>query len=494
MTHTRPSARPWNLAMPLSALLIAALLFACTRDPQHPASETAPVSDRSARTIVWTSCVRLVGLSNSQLDTWRSRGVNGFVCGGPSLRGLGGDQDFTADPNATLEGPQYDLQRAIRHSKIVPRAAARGIDVWLGFRLLNYYNTRTPLADWFDNAGWSKRVLPKVVDLAGAAHALGFAGIGIDGELYPQSGGRTTATWDWNYPGNRHSEAAVRAKVRQRGAQLMRAILQGYPRVSIIDYYDSHFPQSWNELVQREINHADHAYASFVQINLWDGLTSVPGYGPIWFLDATFYKTWHISGASWDTALSYNVNSVLAYLSRHLSNWSYAYARVQVSPFAWIDGDVKNEGSFTAPRSPEYVAEQLAAFRRWSMGGLFGVFAYGKIAGGFDYGPYSDGMRAASNSASNNQPPQLVVNDVRHSDHGITITGTATDDTAIRAVTWQAGGAHGAAPMRWTVTGGDYLTRYEWRMDWTATVPDTTGSITVTARDISGATATVAAS
>ena len=148
----------------------------------------------------------------------------------------------------------------------------------------------------------------------------------------------------------------------------MHAIVGEFPGVEIVDYYDTHFPESWDELVPQEVNGTAYALASFVQIDFWDGLTSVSGYGPIRFLDSTFYKTWHVRGASWDTALSYNVNRMLAYLSRHLSNWSYASTRINISPFAWIDGDVANEGSFTAPRDPAYVAEQLAFFRRWAMG------------------------------------------------------------------------------------------------------------------------------
>ena len=57
----------------------------------------------------------------------------------------------------------------------------------------------------------------------------GFAGLAIDQEIYPEVGGVTTASWEWDYAGNSHSEAEVRAKVRQRGRQLMRSMVQGFP-------------------------------------------------------------------------------------------------------------------------------------------------------------------------------------------------------------------------------------------------------------------------
>src|SRR5206468_3345107 len=159
------------------------------------------------------------------------------------LADLGGDQSFSANPHASLSGTEYRLQREMRDSKIVSRAQARGIKMWLGFYLSNYSpQVKTPLADWFDDNAWSKVVLP-----------------GVD----------------------------------------------------LIDY-GTYFPDGWNALVQQEINSAQRPYAKSVQINFWDGLTSVPGYDAIRFFDATFYKTPHLDGSTWDTALTYNANRTLA--------------------------------------------------------------------------------------------------------------------------------------------------------------------------------------
>lgn len=491
--RARVDLSPRGLAALLSALLAVVSLLGCSgRSKPKAGVRTTEVGAAASRMIVWTSCYQVVDLTDEQLDEWRSRGVGGFVCDTLRLRALGGDQNLTPQREAALAGSQYDLQRSIRDSHIVARAARRGIDLWLGLLLVNYYNRATPLYDWFDDEGWSTKVVPAIADLAGAARTLGFRGLAFDGELYPQDGGHTTATWEWNYPGNTHSEAEVRAMVRRRGKQLMQAIVGEFPGVEIVDYYDTHFPESWGELVQQEVNGTAHAFASFVQIDFWDGLTSVSGYGPIRFLDSTFYKTWHVSGASWDTALSYNVNRMLAYLSRHLSNWSYASTRINISPFAWIDGDVANEGSFTAPRDPAYVAEQLAFFRRWAMGGVFAIYAYGKIEGGFDYRPYARAMQAAARPlAVDSEPPALIVKSVQHTGRNVVLSGSATDDTAIRVVSWQSGTVRGAAPMTATVTAGSYHTHYQWRTDWTATVPVRNGPITMMTRDLAGNTTTI---
>ncbi len=447
--------------------------------PQPPVSDAGSAASRE---IIWAGCWGIVSLTDAQLDAWRARGIGGFACEIQHMAGLGGAQSFSADPNATLTGSQYDLERQIRDSKIVARAAARGIKLWIGIYLSNFYQHDTPLEPWFNDAAWSTTLLPRLGDLAGAARMLGFTGLAFDEEQYDGAG------WDWQYPNNTHTEAAVRDKVRQRGAQMMQTIVNAFPGVDLLDY-GTYFPEGWNDLVQQQINHASNPYARFVQINLWDGLTSVNGYGPIRFMDATFYKAVHLFQATWGSAMTYNINREMAYLSRNLSNWSYASTRVQISPFAWIDGDVANEGEWTAPRDPAYVASQLAAFRRWGMGGAFSIYSYAPL-GTFDYGPYAAGMLAASAPGTvDSQPPAITITAAQPTADGIRLSGFATDDTAVSSVRWQADGASGAAPMTWSVTGGSWSTGYQWRMNWSATIPATAGQvILLTAQDSTGNT------
>ena len=192
-----------------------------TRETPRPDAEPRPRVG-PPRLILWVGCEQdVVSLTDGELDEWKSRGVDGFVCMGERLRDLGGSQDFTGNPAAGLNSSNYRLQRALRDSNVVERAAARGMKMYLGVKLTNYYNPSTPLLDWFDGRGWKTKVLPKLGDVAAAAKLLGFAGIAFDQEMYPQQGGAQTATWEWDYPGNTHSEAQVREQARRRGAEAM---------------------------------------------------------------------------------------------------------------------------------------------------------------------------------------------------------------------------------------------------------------------------------
>ena len=104
-------------------------------------------------------------------------------------------------------------------------------------------------------------------------------------------------------------------------------------------------------------------------------MTSVEGYGAIRFFDSIFYKTPH--RGTWDSALTYNANQIFATFSRGFANWDYASERVYVSPFSWIDAGPNATSAFDDARPPEYVAEQLQAFRKWGMGGEFANYVYG---------------------------------------------------------------------------------------------------------------------
>ena len=199
---------------------------------------------------------------------------------------------FTGDLSQ-LGGSDYVLERTLRDSKIVERGHHHGMKMYLGFDFVNLNNPATPLVEWFDDAGWNRTVTPAVHDAAAAARALGFDGLAFDQELYPQRGGQQTASWQWNYPGNQHSEAETREKVRARGQDLMRAILSAYPDVDILAYFQN-FPDTWDEVVQENVNHVRNAFHGSVQLDLWNGLTEVEGYHRITFLNSTFYKTFHV--------------------------------------------------------------------------------------------------------------------------------------------------------------------------------------------------------
>jgi hypothetical protein len=476
----------------LCAVTVAFALLATGMPTLGGNARAATTTDSADRMIFWLGCDRVVGLTDVQLDMWKSRGVDGFVCMVRRLRDMGGTQDFTGDPAASLSGTNYDLQRSLRDSNIVGRAKARGMKMYMGAYLVNYWNTATPLSEWFDDAGWSGLALPKMRDLAAAAKLLGFSGLAFDQELYAQKGGVGTATWDWNYPGNTHSEAEVRAKARQRGGQLMGTILGAFPGAELIAY-DVELPESWEELVQQQVNGTSNAHANRLDINFWDGLMSVPGYGAIRLVDAIFYKSSHIG--TWDNALQYNANRLASLFSRRISDWEYASSRLFVSPFSWIDPG-PNSGSFDDARPPDYVATQLLAFRKWGMGGEFANFVYGDHLSTFDFSPYVTAMQQASTPApvDSVDPTLNVTSQITSSGPPPLIEGTAHDNLAIWAVRWRDdGGGSGVAKLDWRVLSGNYTSGYVWETRWSIPATDLAPGATrvaITAEDIKGHTAT----
>lgn len=498
MPHASP--RPVR-HRPLPALAVAvavALLGACTSAPDKAAAPKPPATaqpggtdpnNSADRMIFWISHKEFVPLTDAQLHMWKDRGVAGFVSVVQWFRGMGGSQDFTGDANASLQDDQYAYQRQLRDSRIIERMKALGMKAYLGVYLANQTGGTTPLRDWFDDSAWANQVLPELRDLAAAAKLLGFAGLAVDQELYPQTGNVQKASWSAGYAGNTHTESETRSKVYQRGRQMMSTILDVFPDVEIVDY-NAQFPESWEELVQDQANGIKDAMAGSVSIDLWNGMTSMPGYKTIRFVDAIFYKSTQIRGASWDNALQYNANRMYSLLSRRFDNWAYASSRVDVAPFSWID-----EGTtrFEAARSPDAVSEQLMAFRKWTAGREFTNFAY--TFNTFDYGPYTKAMQAAATpGVVDSQPPGLTVQEPRNTGEKVNLAGVATDNLAIRAVRWEVeDGASGAAKMTWKVKDGSYSTSYDWEMTWTADgVPLKKGQnrITVTAEDIKGLTTT----
>ncbi len=88
-------------------------------------------------------------------------GVDGSACTIGHLFKLGGEHRFTGDLNV-ISGKNYNWERYLRISNIVERADKLGMKMYLGFYFANSLNTRTPLAEWFDDAAWSKTVLPEI--------------------------------------------------------------------------------------------------------------------------------------------------------------------------------------------------------------------------------------------------------------------------------------------------------------------------------------------
>ena len=123
------------------------------------------------RLLFWINVKDLQAMTDADLDRWRTRGVDGFVAQSQWLAGMGSNYWFTPVPGADLSDPRYALQRSLRDSKVLDRAKARGMKLYLAFNLVGLDNPVTPLVDWFDDAGWDQKVLPRVSELAGGGPA-----------------------------------------------------------------------------------------------------------------------------------------------------------------------------------------------------------------------------------------------------------------------------------------------------------------------------------
>jgi hypothetical protein len=269
---------------------------------------------------------------------------------------------------------------------------------------------------------------------------------------------------------------------------MMSAILRGFPQVQIAAY-DVNFPGTWHDYVQRVVNGIANASQNSVQIDFWSGLTSVTGYSAIRLYDADFYKATQ-TDADWDTALRYEYSHLASVLSKRFANWGYVSRRFYESPFSWIDGDVANEGAFTAPRSPNYVRGQLLAFRTWGMGGEFANYAYAPLSD-FDYRPFLGALRDASRGGNiTTSPPTLNVSTATAQPGcRATIAGAASDPLAVWAVNWRTNAAHGSAQLtpQSSVVGASTTAAVSWVADGVSLQPGI-NDVTVTAIDIKGLT------
>ncbi len=236
--------------------VLLCLAASCTASGGSEAADgTSPPGEKGAnsadRVLFWIGQKEFVALSDKDLRRWHETyGVDGFVASTQWLNEMGGNQQLSTDPNADLGGDAFTLQRTLRDSKIVARAHDMGMKLYLGFYLANVLNGRTPLREWFDENGWQNVVLPRVAEFARGAKALGFDGLALDSEMYPQADGTANATWAVGYPGNTHPAAETRAMATRRGKQLMEAIVGAFPDVEL-QVYGSSFPDSWAELVQQ---------------------------------------------------------------------------------------------------------------------------------------------------------------------------------------------------------------------------------------------------
>src|SRR3954451_18744495 len=83
--------------------IVASLGLAQWAVADAPATVPTPAASRM---LMWVSCEQVARLTDAQLDHWRDDGVGGFACDVQHLRNMGGTQQFTDDPDASLTESQ----------------------------------------------------------------------------------------------------------------------------------------------------------------------------------------------------------------------------------------------------------------------------------------------------------------------------------------------------------------------------------------------------
>jgi len=271
----------------------------------------------------------------------------------------------------------------------------------------------------------------------------------------------------------------------------MTAILDGFPGVEI-GVYNFMQKDSWLEVSYETYGGAKNLdkYAPRVDLDLWDGMTSVEGYSAIRQWNNVFYKDWRLGNApgpmlKWENAMRADVSNTAELLSKEFSNWAYAESRYYSSPLSWI-----NAGPLSSPwddaRPPGYVQTQLLAMRKFGMGGGFANYHWGGGLKASWYAPYVDAVQAAATPGNVDASEPTL--DARAAP-GV-IRGAARDDLAVWAIRWRDNlGGTGVAELDFTITEGAMMHIKDWQMDWSVpreALTDGATSVTMRAVDIKG--------
>src|SRR5436190_3290375 len=107
-------------SLPLRRLqrLIPLFLVVCIATASVAASAEPNSADE---VLLFTTVKQCAEFTDADLDLWKSRGVDGFICNITWLRPFGGTQNYTGDPTANLSAADYDTQRQLRDNNIVAR-------------------------------------------------------------------------------------------------------------------------------------------------------------------------------------------------------------------------------------------------------------------------------------------------------------------------------------------------------------------------------------
>jgi len=251
----------------------------------------------------------VMNLTRAQIHQIASEGYGAITtdAGGKASTGW---QTFTSCPGTGVEK---------KLAAVIPKVTAAGLKVFLNLPTDTYdwavSGSSTPWVNWF-SGDWAL-VDTQVKNYAAAAKCLGASGILFDDELYALSD--SPAAWEWNYLGNTHDEAATRAKVSARGAEIMNDLTTGFPDLEVLswaDYFDGPSPNSptFCQYISNRADHTTNSYGNDVYINFWQGAIGVGGYKSITFFDECFQWTANVTGngLTWTQGLNMNISSYRA--------------------------------------------------------------------------------------------------------------------------------------------------------------------------------------
>ena len=454
-------------------------------NPDLPADVTEGAA--ANRMIGWTGLDDVAFMSDADWDLWRERGFGGWLAGPDYLRGFGGASDWKGSSALGETGEEWQWQKWLESNDVQPggyasAAHAHDMKVYFALHLQDYFapDGGFVYGDILWDADYRDQMVTALGNWAAGARFLGLDGLSFDVEPY------ANRTWSWDYPGNTHTQAETKAAAFAWGVECGHALVDNFPGYDLY-IYGAYHPEAWNALVQKIVNGApDDVYSGELYLDFLDGIHSVGGYGEVRHIDATFYKTSHLNGSSFDTGNKYNAERWFAWMSNNYASWQTVAPKMNVSPFIWIDEDIALEGPFTADRGEPYVADQLANFRKWGMAGEFADFMYH----GFDYrvddagnpdpagahngyvyaganppGGHVPGMQAAAQPGTvDTTAPTLDDVELTRDGDTVHITCRAAHPLAIRnvhAYVHPSPDVRVHAAMTWNENGGAYDSNYD---------------------------------
>lgn len=319
------------------------------------------IEPNKTRVVLWNGWRYLdpAQVRDQDLDYYAQIGIGGVITSGISPFSDQNPDDYTA------------------LAAFVTRMHARGMKVYSGYGTAHPQLLLAPFGDWFDDATWAT-IVARMGAQAKLCYNAGVDGLAQDSEEY--NGAHQYWRWD-GY--TTHTETEVRAKARQRGAELMTALVSGMPNLDLRSYYDKFGDNSANSWVQHIVNAAplDNYVTNYVFSDFWAGMSSVNGWSAIRFYDAIFYLGWSPGGSQspWGydelAAMRGNATNVHATISKFMSHPE----RVFIAPFVWAgptNGD--GPGGYFQRNALDAVKSKsvMTNAHNSTQGGEFGVYQY----------------------------------------------------------------------------------------------------------------------